>query len=74
MHRGIYTYGCNRIYAKLYILVCLVGCMENNHNTDAVMHMLGYLEAHHWEDALKNYDIKGLEELRNHNNEYWGLE
>ena len=48
--------------------------MSNNHNIDAVMHMLGYLEAHHWEDALKNYDIKGLKELRNHNNEYWGLD
>ena len=54
--------------------MCLLVCMENSHNIDAVMHMLGYLEAHHWEDALKNYDIKGLKELRNHNNEYWGLE
>ena len=52
--------------------MCLLVCMENSHNIDAVMHMLGYLEAHHWEDALKNYNIKGLKELRNHNNEYWG--
>ena len=48
--------------------------MEKNHNIDAVMHMLGYLEARHWDDALKNYDIEGLQELRDHHMEYWGFE
>jgi hypothetical protein len=48
--------------------------MANNHNIDAVMHMLGYLDENQWKDALENYDIEGIEELRNHNNEYWGLD
>ena len=48
--------------------------MANNHNLDAVMHMLGYLDENQWKDALENYDIKGLKALFEHNNDYWGLD
>ena len=48
--------------------------MANNHNIEAVMHMLGYLDESQWKDALENYDIEGIKKLRDHNNKYWGLD